>query len=103
MCMTEKATILISVLAIVFLGAIAMVGTIQTTGAVIQTTSNPGRLTCMCIITQYDFNGNPINVIEQMVRASSRQAHTDAGCNNRCDIMHGKSKRGRKHVTGVAI
>ena len=101
--MTENAPVFIALIAILLMGAVAIVGMSSPTGQTITTTTNPSSRLCLCVIAQYDFQGNPINIQEQTVRVRSRQAHTDPGCDNRCDIMFGKSKRGRKSVHGFAI
>ncbi len=101
--MNDNALIMGILLAIVGVGMIGFVGGPAETGATIQATMNPNSRLCMCIITQYDTQGNPINVQQQTLRVKTAQQHTDPGCNMRCDAFHGKSKRGRRKVVGFAV
>lgn len=92
--MSEKTIVLIFLMAVAAIGLIALLSNYNQTGAAIV------QRNCLCSISQYDYYGSPIGVINQEVRVQSGEAWTDSACTTRCDMMFGK---GRTRVTGVAV
>ena len=91
-------------LVVLMVGIVGVVGlTAQETGMTIKTTSSVRpRGECCCEIQMYDFRGNQIGSQIQSLRGVSRQARTDAGCENRCGIKFGRTSSARRTVTGWA-
>jgi len=101
--MNEKTImvgILLSVLAVGLVGTVKL--TAEQTGQVVRTTVHQPRGGCCCEIEKFDYYGTPIGTEIHPLRVKSAQARTDSACNNRCGIHFGKSKRGRKQVSGFA-
>lgn len=86
--MTEKTISLVVVLTLLGVGTVATIGL---TGANTGYALLPAR-GCDCVIEKYDYYGNVIGTQIQPIRVKSAQALTEAGCNNRCEIMFGRAR-----------
>lgn len=99
--MNEKTAIVAALFAVLTVGFIGIVGLVgESTGMTIKTTTHLGTRGCACDIYQYDYSGNLIGVQSHNTRVKTTSQLTDEACDNRCNIMFGRTKSGRKKVDG---
>ena len=100
--MNEKTILASTLFAVLLVGIIGIAGlTAQETGMTVKTTSSVRpRGGCCCEIQMFDFRGNEIGAQIQTIRGVSRQARTDAKCDNRCNIQFGRTSSARRTVSG---
>jgi len=100
MMRNKKGVMVAGLMALLFVGTIAIVGMIgQSTGNTVVNTGSRGRQQCECAIEAFDFYGNSLGVQIFHVRHKSRQI-SDSQCQTRCEQHFGGRSRRGKIVTG---
>jgi len=90
--MKQKEITTIVLMAVLIIGAVAIVGLLKATGAV-----SAGDRQCICEITQTDYYGRASNVLQLPVSVQTAQEHTDPACKTLCVNHYGSPRTG---VTG---